>query len=60
MQIISLRDFRLNQTKYLELVKKGEDVILKSRSGSFKIQPIGKNDIILTKSKESKKSNPTY
>lgn len=60
MQIISLRDFRLNQTKYLELVKKGEDVILKSRSGSFKILPIGENDIIVTKRKDFQKSNSTY
>lgn len=60
MQIISLRDFRLNQTKYLELVKKGEDVILKSRSGSFKILPIGENDIIVTKRKDFQKSSSTY
>ncbi len=60
MQIISLRDFRLNQTKYLELVKKGEDVILKSRSGNFKILLIGENDIIATKRKDFSKANSTY
>lgn len=38
MIIINSREFRSNQSKYLILVAKGEDVILKTRSlGSYKI-----------------------
>ena len=38
MMIISTREFRANQTHFLNLARKGEDVILKSRnSGSFRI-----------------------
>lgn len=41
MIVISTRDFRANQTKFLDLAKNGEDVILKSRSsGSFKLIPV--------------------
>ena len=39
MVIVSTRDFRTNQTKYLELAKAGERVILKSRVGKFRIVP---------------------
>ena len=41
MIVISTRDFRANQTKYLNMARKGEDIILKSRSsGSFKLTPV--------------------
>ena len=40
MTIISCRDFRSNQGKYLELAAKGESVILTSRSGNFRIVPV--------------------
>lgn len=41
MIVISTREFRANQTKFLDLAKSGEDVILKSRSsGSFKLIPV--------------------
>ncbi len=40
MMIVSTRDFRSNQTKYLNLAKSGENVVLHSRAGSFKISPI--------------------
>lgn len=36
---ISTRDFRTNQTKYLNMVKSGEHVVLKSRAGKFRIFP---------------------
>lgn len=49
MIIISLRDFRVNQSKYLEMVTKGKDVILTSRVGNFKILPISEDDSITTK-----------
>lgn len=50
MMIVSTRDFRTNQTKYLNLAKAGEDVVLRSRTGSFKISPITKDDGISSKS----------
>lgn len=39
MVVISTRDFRTNQTKYLNLAKSGEHVVLRSRAGSFRIFP---------------------
>ncbi len=39
MVIVSTRDFRVNQTKYLNMAKAGEHVVLKSRAGSFRISP---------------------
>ena len=39
MVVVSTRDFRTNQTKYLNLAKAGEHVVLKSRAGSFCIFP---------------------
>ena len=39
MIVISTRDFRTNQTKYLNMVKSGEHVVLKSRAGKFRIFP---------------------
>ncbi len=36
-----MREFRANQSKYLDLVNNGEEVILKSRDkGSFALTPI--------------------
>lgn len=41
MLVISMREFRANQGKYLGMVKKGEEVILKSRdNGSFALTPV--------------------
>lgn len=41
MVVISTRDFRANQTKFLNMAREGEDVILKSRSnGSFRLTPV--------------------
>lgn len=39
MVVVSARDFCTNQTKYLNLAKAGEHVVLKSRAGSFRIFP---------------------
>lgn len=39
MVVVSTRDFRTNQTKYLNLAKAGEHVVLKSRAGNFRISP---------------------
>ena len=50
MLVISSRDFRSNQSKYLGMVAKGQGVILKTRSlGSFKIVPVGEDDTLMTK-----------
>ncbi len=49
MLVVSTRDFRTNQTKYLNKAISGEHVILKSRAGSFKIVPISTDDIVSNK-----------
>ena len=49
MLVVSTRDFRTNQTKYLKKANSGEHVILKSRTGSFKIIPISTDDIVSNK-----------
>lgn len=46
MVVVSTRDFRTNQTKYLNLAKAGEYVVLKSRAGSFRILPDDGSDTI--------------
>ncbi len=46
MVVVSTRDFRTNQTKYLNLAKSGEHVVLKSRTGSFRIFPEDSKDTI--------------
>ena len=46
MVIVSTRDFRTNQTKYLNLAKAGEHVVLKSCAGSFRILPDEGSDTI--------------
>ena len=46
MLIVSARDFRANQGKYFSLANSGEHVILKSRTGSFRLTPITSEDSI--------------
>ena len=47
MIIVSTRDFRANQGRYLNCARNGEDVIIKSRDhGSFKITPVTKDDTV--------------
>ncbi len=46
MVIVSTRDFRSNQSYYLDMVNRGESVILRSRAGSFRITPVSENDIV--------------
>lgn len=47
MEVISAREFRTNQTKYLGMVKEGKEVILKSRGlGSFRITPLTPQDVV--------------
>jgi len=50
MVVISSRDFRSNQSKYLGMAAKGQGVVLTTRSlGSFKIVPINEDDTLMTK-----------
>ena len=50
MIIVSTRDFRANQGRYLRQARDGEDVIIKSRDhGSFKVTPVTKDDTIYGK-----------
>lgn len=50
MLVISTRDFRANQTKFLDMVNNGEDIILRSRGkGSFKLVPVSEHDTLISK-----------
>jgi len=50
MLVISTREFREKQGMYLGRIKKGEDIVLKSReNGSFKIVPVTEDDILMSK-----------
>ena len=40
MTIVSTRDFRANQTKFLGMASRGEHVVLKSRLGSYRLIPV--------------------
>lgn len=44
MQIISAREFRSNQTKILLAAKNGQEIILTSRQGAFKLTPVTEED----------------
>ncbi len=42
--IVTGRDFRANQSKYIGFAHNGEDVILKSRAGSVRLIPVDTTD----------------
>ena len=42
--IVTGRDFRANQSKYIGYAHSGEDVILKSRAGSVRLIPVDKSE----------------
>ena len=44
MQVVSAREFRSNQGKYLTAARSGQSVMLTSRYGNFKITPITEED----------------
>ena len=47
--IISSREFRANTGRYLDMVAKGMDVILKSRDlGSFRLVPVKESDMVMS------------
>jgi antitoxin (DNA-binding transcriptional repressor) of toxin-antitoxin stability system len=50
MLVVSTREFRDRQSKYLEMVNNGTELVLKSREqGSFVLTPITKSYTILDK-----------
>lgn len=49
MQVVSAREFRANQGKYLIKANEGQSVLLTSRYGSFKIVPISEEDNLTTR-----------
>jgi len=50
MLVVSTREFRANQGKYLDMVKNGTELVLKSReNGSFALTPITEYHTILSK-----------
>lgn len=50
MIVISMREFRTNQSKYLGLAKSGKEIILKSRkNGSFALTPISEYTTLIPK-----------
>lgn len=49
MVVISGRDFRANQTKYIKIAHKGEDVVISSRAGNVKLTPISSDDMVVNR-----------
>lgn len=50
MEIVSAREFRASQRKFLTLASNGEDLILKARGlGSFRITPVTSKDCVTNK-----------
>lgn len=49
MEIVTARQFRSNQGKFLTAARSGQSVILTSRYGNFKITPISETDEIIEK-----------
>lgn len=48
MQVVSAREFRSNQGKFLNAAINGQPVMLKSRYGNFKIIPVYEEENSLT------------
>ena len=49
MVVVTGRDFRANTAKYVDVAYRGEDVVVKSRSGSFRVVPIREDDIVINR-----------
>lgn len=49
MIVVTGRDFRDNQSKYVDYARKGEDVVVKSRYGSWRVVPITDDDVVVNK-----------
>lgn len=49
MQVVSAREFRSNQGKFLTAAMRGQSVLLTSRYGNFKIVPVDEDDTLTTR-----------
>lgn len=49
MQIVSAREFRANQGKFLTAAMNGQSIVLSSRYGNFKIMPIDEDDTLVSR-----------
>jgi len=49
MEIVSARNFRVNQTALLNKALNGETVLLTSRVGTFRIVPVTEEDTLTTR-----------
>ena len=49
MHVVSAREFRSNQGKYLNAAMSGQSVMLTSRYGNFKITPVTEEDSLTTR-----------
>lgn len=49
MQVVTAREFRANQGKFLNAAKRGQSVLLTSRYGNFKITPVTEEDTLTTR-----------
>ena len=49
MQVVSAREFRSNQGKYLNAAVNGQSLLLTSRYGNFKITPVTDDDTLTTR-----------
>lgn len=49
MLVVTGRDFRANTAKYVNVALRGEDVVVKSCAGSFRVVPVAEDDVIINK-----------
>ncbi len=49
MIVVTGRDFRANQSKYVDYARKGEDVVVKARYGSWRVVPITDDEVVVNK-----------
>jgi antitoxin (DNA-binding transcriptional repressor) of toxin-antitoxin stability system len=49
MREVSTQEFRANQSKILSAAKSGEEVVLKSKVGKFKLVPISEKEFFTAK-----------
>ena len=49
MVVVSAREFRVNQGKYLGMANTQKGILLKSRFGTFKISPVSEDDMLISK-----------
>ncbi|MDE6396191.1 MAG: type II toxin-antitoxin system prevent-host-death family antitoxin [Muribaculaceae bacterium] len=49
MNVISAREFRANQGKFLNAARNGDSLLLTSRYGVFKIVPVTEEDTLTTR-----------